>query len=74
MRDRPILNGQYGCGDGTAATDPGEAGIDGKGNRGYTEEGHGPGLFNTWGETATPETQDPIGRVVALLEAPMQED
>ena len=28
----------------------------------------------TWAETVTPETQDPIGRVVALLEAPKQED
>ena len=28
----------------------------------------------TWVGTATPETQDPIDRVVALLEAPKQED
>ena len=31
-------------------------------------------FVKTWGETATPETQDPIGRVDALLEAPKQED
>ena len=28
----------------------------------------------TWEETAVPETQDPIGRVVAKLEKPKQED
>ena len=28
----------------------------------------------TWQESATPETQDPIGRVVARLECPMVED
>jgi len=28
----------------------------------------------TWSETATPETQDPIGRVIALLDLPKQED
>ena len=28
----------------------------------------------TWQEAATPETQDPIGRVVAILECPKVED
>ena len=28
----------------------------------------------TWQESATPETQDPIGRVVAILERPKVED
>ena len=31
-------------------------------------------FVKTRGETATPETQDPIGRDVTLLEAPKQED
>ena len=28
----------------------------------------------TWQESATPETQDPIGRVVAILDRPKVED
>ena len=28
----------------------------------------------TWQESATPETQDPIGRVIAILECPKVED
>jgi len=28
----------------------------------------------TWQESATPETQDPIGRIVAILERPKVED
>ena len=31
-------------------------------------------LAQTWQESATPETQDPIGRVVAILECPKVED
>ena len=38
------------------------------------KKGMDQAFVKAWGETVTPETQDPIGRVVALLEAPKQED